>query len=201
MKEILLATGNSHKVVEISEILSPLGIKVLSLKDFPDLPSPEETGETFTENALIKARAAHFATGLPVLADDSGLVIESLGGEPGVHSARYAGPGAPASAMIEKVLKGLKGLEGNRRQAHFETVLIFQYESDVFVEVRGVVQGHIALAPCGEDGFGYDPIFIPKGETRSFAEMSLEEKNEISHRSRALAALLPKLREILERRK
>lgn len=197
--EILFASSNRHKVEEIQQVLEPLSIRLLSLKDFPDLKSPEEDGETFLENALIKARAAREVTGLPVLADDSGLVIPALGGEPGVHSARYAGPGAPAWAMMAKVLGKLRLAESFRTPAYFETVLVFQYGPDEYKHTRGVVEGRIAPAPRGTEGFGYDPIFIPNGWEKTFAEISLEEKNQLSHRSRALTAILPFLWEYLSR--
>lgn len=199
-REILLATSNRHKVVEIQQVLSTLEVRLLSLADFPDLKSPEENGETFLENALIKAEAAWQATGLPVLADDSGLVIPVLGGEPGVHSARYAGPGAPAWAMMAKVLGKLRLTESFRAPAYFETVLVFQYGPKKFHHSRGIVEGKIASAPRGTEGFGYDPIFIPDGWEMTFAEITLGEKNQLSHRSRALSAMTPYLKKYFSER-
>jgi len=198
--EILFATSNRHKVIEVQQVLSPLEIRLLSLNDFPALISPEENGETFLDNALIKATAAFQATGLPVLADDSGLVIPALGGEPGVHSARYAGPGAPAWAMMAKVLGKLRLAESFRTPAFFETVLVFQIGPKDFKHTRGAVDGKIASAPRGSEGFGYDPIFIPDGWEKTFAEISLEEKNRLSHRSRALSAMIPHLKEYFSTR-
>ena len=183
---LLLCSGNPGKIAELIALL-PSGMELLSLKDenLPlDLP---ETGNTLKENALQKARFAHERTGLPCLADDSGLEVDALDGAPGVYSARFAGPEKNDKANMELVLQKLGDSE--ERSARFRTVLAYvdARETRYF---EGVVEGTIAMQGRGEGGFGYDPIFIPDGEQRSFAEMEAQEKNAMSHRAKAMQAFL-----------
>lgn len=185
---MVLATTNSHKIEEITAALAGRNFEFKSLTAWPDFVAPEETGDSFEANALIKARWGRLATGMLTLADDSGLVVPALGGAPGVHSARYAGVGAGADAMMAKLLKNMEGISD--RRAYFETVLVlFESETNLWM-ARGQVFGQIRTAPRGNQGFGYDPLFVPDGHERTFAEMSLNEKNNLSHRARALKNLL-----------
>ncbi|MGN6742687.1 MAG: RdgB/HAM1 family non-canonical purine NTP pyrophosphatase [Amnibacterium sp.] len=185
---IVLATGNAHKVAELRAILEPLlpGVELVPFGG----PSPVEDGDTFLENALIKARAANAATGLPALADDSGIAVDALGGAPGIHSARYAGTGDDADnrrLLLERL--------GDRTARHAQFVCAaVLVDGDERYEVVVEWPGEVLDAPAGGGGFGYDPLFVPEGEQRSAAELSAEEKNAASHRGqafRALAASLP----------
>lgn len=180
--ELIFASHNQHKLQEI-QVMMPKGIVVKSLSDIGYHYEIEETGDTFNENAAIKARAVFEATGLPCFADDSGLAVEALNGAPGVKSARYAGEPANNAANIQKLLSNLEN-ESNKT-AYFITVICLKTaEAEYFFEGR--VNGHIIPTPTGEGGFGYDPVFVPDGDTRTFAQMTAEEKNSISHRKRAL---------------
>lgn len=180
---ILLCTGNAGKVGELRALL-PGRFEVVSLAE-AGLPSDlPETGETLAENALQKARFAHARTGLPCLADDTGLEVDALGGAPGVRSARYAGEAKDPTANMRRLLMELGGATG--RQARFRTVLAY-VSTDEERTFEGIVEGVITGAPQGVGGFGYDPVFKPLGSTRTFAEMSREEKNAMSHRARAMA--------------
>lgn len=182
---ILLATNNRHKAEEIEAILSDLnGISVLTLSDYGrELPEPVEDGVTLEENAWIKAKEIHDATGLPVLADDTGLEVDQLDGAPGVYSARYAGESATYDDNCNALLDAMKG--ATSRTARFRTVICYvDTLRTLFAE--GEVKGMITEEKRGEGGFGYDPIFCPEGSEKTFAEMSSEEKNQISHRGRAL---------------
>jgi len=192
---LLLATGNPHKVREIGQILQRLtggaDFVLLGAADFPFIPAPEETGATFAENALLKARAYAAASGLLALAEDSGLVIEALGGRPGVYSARYA---ATSQAANARVLEALGGVAPAGRGARFECVAALADPHGGAAVRHGVLEGRIAAAPRGGGGFGYDPIFeLTQGQHtgRTTAEIAAEEKNAISHRGRALAAIAP----------
>lgn len=193
MKTLLLATRNGDKIKEISQALAGLPIELKSFKDFPELPEVEETGKTLFENAFLKARAYFLATGLPTLADDTGLEIIHLSGQPGVLSSRFAGPGATYAENVAKTLKLLQGVRAKDRKATFRCViaLVFSPADERYVE--GTLEGSITVAPIGKGGFGYDPIFYVPALERALAELSVEEKNEISHRGRALA----KVREVL----
>ncbi len=185
---ILLATNNAHKVAELTAILGRLeGVRILTLRDIADvIPEPVEDGETLEANAYIKAQEIHAATGLPVIADDTGLETAALGGAPGVMSARYAGEGASYGDNCRKLLEALEG--AGDRSARFRTVICYADASrTLFAE--GEVEGTILAGMRGEEGFGYDPLFVPAGEQRTFAEMSLEQKNRISHRALALERL------------
>lgn len=185
---ILLATNNLHKAEELSAILTESGkVTVLTLRDLPiAIPEPIEDGETLEANAYIKAVEIFQATGIPTIADDTGLEVAALDGAPGVYSARYAGPDATYSDNCQKLLNALAGQEN--RQAKFRTVLCY---TDGFrtLFAEGMVDGVILHEARGHDGFGYDPIFLPGGHHLTFAEMSPDQKNSISHRGRALVAL------------
>lgn len=184
---LVIATRNRHKLEEIQAIFALPSLHLLSSFDFPDVPDVEETGTTFEENAALKARALATATGRWAMGDDSGLEVEALGGAPGVYSARYAGlPAVDYAANNRKLLHALAG-SANRR-ARFRTVLALAAPDGRLFTVEGACEGVIADAPSGAGGFGYDPLFIPDGETLTFAEMPAERKNRISHRARALAA-------------
>lgn len=192
-KIIIFATNNAGKARELQALLSSLSIDVWGLDRFPDLPGVEEDQDTFEKNAIKKAQTRARQTGLPALADDSGLMVDCLGGEPGVHSARYAGPGASDADRNALLLERMKGQKN--RSARFVSAIAFcpNPASDQVIVVRGEVEGTIAPAPRGEHGFGYDPLFLlPSG--RTMAEITLEEKSEISHRARAFENLLPHLR-------
>ena len=190
---IVVATHNKGKLAEIRDLLGPYGIDAVSAGEL-DLPEPEETGETFEANAAIKALAAATASGLPALADDSGLCVAALGGQPGIHSARWAGEDKDfgrAMRNIEELVA--QGGTGDRR-AHFVAALCLAWPDGHTETVRGEVHGTLVWPPRGTLGFGYDPMFLPEGETRTFGEMSAEEKHGLkpgedglSHRARAFA--------------
>jgi XTP/dITP diphosphohydrolase len=188
----VLATANPHKATEIGEILAGV-VELLPRPD--DVPDVEETGDTLVANARLKAQALVAATGLPALADDTGLEVEALGGAPGVYSARYAGAAATYADNVAKLLKAMAGKKD--RRACFKTVALARWPDGAELVAEGVVNGTIAEAPTGHGGFGYDPVFVPaEGDGRSFAELAEESgdaKHRLSHRGRAfgqLAALL-----------
>lgn len=183
MKKLFLASGNTHKIEELSEVLNPLGIGLHSTLDYPDIPEPEEDQPTLEGNALKKARYWFEITGLPSLADDTGLEVEALNGAPGVYSARYAGEKATYDDNVEKLLSEL-GNKDNRKAA-FRTVIAF-VTADEEKLFEGVCKGTITKQKKGKKGFGYDPIFLPNGYTQTFAELNSHEKNKISHRGLAL---------------
>ena len=189
--KIVVATNNQNKIREIREMFSPLGFEVISQAEEGIDIDVEETGDTFAKNALIKARAAAMLTDNYVLADDSGLCVEALGGKPGVMSARYAGPDATDADKINKLLKAL-GDETDRR-AKFVSAMAFIFPNGDELMTQGEVSGVILREPRGENGFGYDPVFFSDDLGKTFAEADAEEKNSVSHRGRALAALYAEL--------
>ena len=191
-KKIVLATHNLHKQKEMNSILSSLGILIVGLDDFPQIGDIEETGSTLLENAFIKARTVHQLTGLPSIADDTGLEVDALHGAPGVYSARYAGQNPSFQENCDKLLSDLKDSANQNRNAKFRTVIAFVDKKMEF-QSEGIVKGVIVEKPRGVAGFGYDPIFQPNHREITFAEMDMEEKNRISHRSKALE----KMKEIL----
>jgi len=191
---IVLATRNEGKVREFLTLLEVQAARVESLRAHPDVILPPETGSTYRENAIAKARAVYGALGVPALGDDSGLEVDALGGAPGLHSARYAGPNASDAANKERLLQALQGIAPERRTARFWCVLALVLGPDDVVLSEGVCEGRILDAPRGEGGFGYDPLFLPDGETLTFAELPWERKNAISHRARAVAALREAMR-------
>ncbi len=183
--KLVIATKNRSKARELGEMLKGLEVEVLSLADFPSVALPPEDGDTFTENALIKARAVFEATGLPSLADDSGLAVDALDGRPGIYSARYAGRNATDEDNYMKLLCELEGVPLGKRAARF--VCALAYKDKVREEVfEGEFRGRIAERPRGENGFGYDPVFEVERLGRTAAELSPGEKNAISHRAEAL---------------
>ena len=185
----VLATFNRDKARELEALLNVPGLALAPLADFPNAVAPEETGATLLENALIKARAALAHSGLPAIADDTGLEVDALGGEPGVNAARFAGPGATYADNVRLLLERLAGVPPERRGARFRTVCVVVFPEGRRIETEGVLEGRIAEAPRGEAGFGYDRVFVPEGSERTLAEMSAEAKNAISHRGRAARAL------------
>ncbi len=184
---IVLATRNQGKIKEITELLSGYDIEIKSLNDFGPIPSVEETGETFDDNAYIKAHFTARVLGLPAIADDSGLVVEALDGAPGVYSARYAGEGATDEENNMKLLKEMEGK--TNRNAHFETAVILAVPRGPALTYIGKVEGEITESPRGENGFGYDPLFYYPPMSKTFAQMTGEEKNSISHRGKAIKEL------------
>lgn len=193
----IIATNNAKKLLELSRILNPLGIRTLSAKEAGvSLGEVEETGETFEENARLKARAALDKTGMPALADDSGLMVDALNGEPGIYSARYGGEGATDAQKNEKLLKNMENVPKGKRTARFVSAICCLFPDGREIMVRGECEGSIAYAPRGEGGFGYDPVFLV-GE-RSYAQLTPEEKDAISHRGRALRKLSEELKKVLQ---
>ncbi len=186
--QVVIATTNAGKFRELSEGLGPLGWKLLPLIDFP-VTLPPETGSTFDDNALMKAAFTSQKTGLPALADDSGLMVDALGGEPGVYSARYGGRSSDRDRNVY-LLERLRNVPPAERSARFVAVLTLAYPDGHVESYRGEVEGVILEAPRGGGGFGYDPLFYLPQLKKTFAEMSPEEKSRHSHRGRALAALL-----------
>lgn len=190
-QKLFFATGNRGKVEELENLVKDmaLDVEILTLADFPDFTPPPETGTTFRENALIKARSACDATGLPALADDSGLAVDALAGAPGVYSARYSGEGATAEANNEKLLLAMEGVPDGERTAHFFAVLCLALPDGSNAFSEGRVDGKILRNYQGNQGFGYDPLFFVPELGRGMAEMTMAEKNSISHRSRAFQGL------------
>ena len=185
---IVLATNNQNKVREISEKLHEFDINVISQSEAGCDIDVEETGTTFEENAILKAEAIYKVLGKPVIADDSGLEIDALNGEPGVYSKRYAGPNATDDNRIDKILDLLKDVEESKRTARFKCTICYIDEDGIKHIFVGISEGKIADKRYGNNNFGYDPIFIYEGKT--FAEISREEKNKISHRGRAVNQLV-----------
>jgi non-canonical purine NTP pyrophosphatase (RdgB/HAM1 family) len=188
-KVLLIGSGNRDKAAELADLLAPLGWEVKSLRDFPEVDEPEETGASFEENALLKARYYGERFEVDCVADDSGLEVDALDGAPGVYSARYAGEGCSYSDNNEKLLRELSTIPEEKRTARFLCCAAFVPREGESHTALGVVEGVIAKAARGASGFGYDPVFIPEGDTRSFAEMTPAEKHEISHRGRAFEQL------------
>ena len=192
MTSFVLATANPHKAQEMRDILTSLGFDVLARPD--DAPDVEETSETLEGNALLKARALSVATGAAAVADDTGLFVDALEGRPGVYSARYAGHGASYADNVQKLLVELDGVRDGHRDARFRSVIAVVYPDGRTFTVEGVLEGSIIQSPRGSEGFGYDPVFVPTGAMgRTLAELTPTQKNELSHRGRALRALAEKL--------
>ena len=194
--EILLATGNKNKVRELQDMLDKEKWQVKSLQDFPNVIIPPEDAPDFLGNAFIKARAAAKQTGLLTLADDSGLVVDALNGAPGVHSARYAGEGHNDKANNHKLLCELKDIPMNERTARFMSCIALVTPEGREEYAIGVCEGKIGFKEVGKEGFGYDPLFIVGNTNKTMAELTLAEKNAVSHRGRALKEILLKLSEI-----
>ena len=188
---VVLASSNAGKLREFSELFAGRGFTLSRQSDFGIEPPPE-TGSTFLENALIKARNAARITGLPAIADDSGIEVDALGGAPGVHSARYAGEGASDDANLDKLLAALAGVEPPRRGARYRCVIVYVAHADDDAPLigEGCWEGQLIGERRGNGGFGYDPSFVPAGDTRTVAQIPPQEKNLKSHRAQALGAFL-----------
>ncbi len=204
MRKLVLATQNNGKIKEFERLLAEFAsdIQVLGLRDFPDMPDIPETGESFIENSLLKARGISKFTNLPALADDSGLCIDYLNGDPGIYSARWSGVHGDDAANISKVLLQLEGIPLNVRSAHFkcEVALVFpdghKHQGREFTE-SGKLSGVITLSPRGTAGFGFDPIFQPDGAELTLGEFAHGEKDKMSHRGIAMRAIAPRILELL----
>ena len=192
--KLVLASKNEKKLREMDEILSSLGIEVISEAQAGVYVEVEETGTTFEENSLLKAKAVMEASGLPAIADDSGLCVDALGGAPGVYSARYGGPELDDTGRYRLLLENMKG---QPRGARFVSVITCCFPNGDVLTARGECPGTIAFAPMGEGGFGYDPVFFLPKLKKTFAQLTPEEKNAISHRGLALRAFREKLEEYL----
>jgi XTP/dITP diphosphohydrolase len=189
---LVIATHNPGKVRELSDLFLPHGFDVVSAGAL-GLEEPEETEATFTGNALLKARAAAKASGLPALADDSGLAVTALGGAPGIYSARWAGPSKDFALAMQRVEAELQAIGAADRSAKFVCALALAWPDGREAVFEGEVHGHLVWPPRGGKGFGYDPVFVPEGEARTFGEMPYEEKHAMSHRARALSKLMAAL--------
>ncbi|MGW3468487.1 RdgB/HAM1 family non-canonical purine NTP pyrophosphatase [Saccharopolyspora sp. NPDC000995] len=199
MTRVLLATRNQKKLVELRRILEAegvTGVEVVGLADVPEFPEAPETGVTFEDNAVAKAADAAKATGLPAVADDSGIAVDALNGMPGVLSARWSGKHGDDQANLDLLLGQLADVPDERRGAAFVSASALVLPDGTETVVRGEWRGTVIREERGANGFGYDPIFVPEGETRTSAELSPEEKDADSHRGRALRLLLPALREL-----
>ncbi|EWH11995.1 dITP/XTP pyrophosphatase [Catenovulum agarivorans DS-2] len=197
-KQIVLATGNPGKVAEFNQMFSKFGLTFTAQKEF-NVPEAEETGLTFIENAILKARNAAKHTGLPAIADDSGIEVDYLQGAPGIYSARYAGANASDKDNLEKLLSALEGVPQAQRTARFQCVLVYlRHENDPTpIVCQGSWQGIITQQASGENGFGYDPIFYVPERNCTSAELDKQDKNKISHRAQALAQLVQKLEQLV----
>lgn len=194
--KIVLASKNTHKMVEFQQILSPLGIEVILESQLGIDVDVEETGTTFEENSFLKAEAVMKATGLPAMADDSGIAVDALNGEPGIYSARYGGdPSLDDWGRLLLLLKNMENVPDGQRQGKFVSAITLVYPDGRTIQVRGEVAGEITREAKGSGGFGYDPIFYYPPMGRTFGEVSAEEKNSVSHRANALKLLYDKLRE------
>ena len=185
--KLVLATHNKGKIREFQKVFSEIGWEAVPVADVSDVPDPEETGKTFKENALQKAHYYAKVTNLPVLSDDSGIIADVLGDRPGVYSARYAGgEGHNAEANMQKLLQNMQGVQNRKAQFRTAICLILDGKKHLF---EGIVKGEIIKEKRGSSGFGYDPIFVPEGYTKTFAELGNETKNKISHRALAVEKL------------
>ena len=194
--KLVLASKNEKKLKEMQDILSQMGVEVCLESAVGVDVDVEETGTTFEENSLLKAKAVMEASGLPAIADDSGLCVDALGGAPGVYSARYGGPGLDDTGRYRLLLENMKG---QPRAAKFVSVITCCVPNGDVLTARGECPGTIAFAPMGEGGFGYDPVFFVPGLKKTFAQLTAEEKNAISHRGKALEAFRVKLEEYLNK--
>jgi XTP/dITP diphosphohydrolase len=197
---LVLATRNKGKIEELRRILADvpgLVIDLVGVEEFAHVEEVEETGETFIDNALLKARAVAAATELPAVADDSGLCVDHLGGAPGVRSARWAGEPSDDEANLALVLRQMGGVSAEDRGAHFACAAALVVPGKGERVAEGTLEGHLIETPRGDGGFGYDPIFVADGDTRTTAELAPEDKDAISHRGRAFRALAPMIAELL----
>lgn len=194
---LLLATRNPGKVREFRQLLGGLSVALKDLRDFPEAPEVAEDGNTYLSNARLKARAMARFTGLPCLADDSGIEVDALGGAPGIHSARFAGPGSTDEANRALLLERLRDVPEPRRRARFRCVIVVAKQDGREIVAEGTCEGFVTREARGNGGFGYDPIFFYPPANRTAAQLSEAEKNRISHRANACAALIPGLLDFL----
>jgi len=194
---VVIATKNEGKIKEILEIIKLNDVSFSTFEDFDNWPDVDENGSTFKENAVLKAKATLGFSGLPALADDSGLEVDALGGEPGVISARYAGDNCSTPENNTKLLNKLKGVAVSERTAQFRCVAAYFNLEGTLLVTEGICRGHIAVEPKGTGGFGYDPLFVPDGYDVTIAQLPPEEKNQISHRGKAFSAMKSKLEKLL----
>ncbi|MDO8885873.1 XTP/dITP diphosphatase [Candidatus Oleimmundimicrobium sp.] len=192
----VIASKNEGKIREIKDILNLKWLEFLTYKDFEKWPEVEETGKNFEENAILKAQKLAECLKLPAFADDSGLEVDVLGGEPGIYSSRYAGEFAKDEDNIKKLLSKLRSLSINKRTARFKCSAVLFIPNGKIFKTEGVCEGHIINEPRGSNGFGYDPVFVPKGYDKTMAELPVEIKNKISHRGQAFRKLKEILKEI-----
>ncbi|WP_103528260.1 MULTISPECIES: RdgB/HAM1 family non-canonical purine NTP pyrophosphatase [Streptomyces] len=199
MQQLVLATRNAHKVTELRAILADAGItaELIGADAFPEVPDVKETGTTFAENALLKAHALARATGLPAIADDSGLCVDVMGGAPGIFSARWAGRHGDDQANLDLLLAQLNEIDDPHRAAHFACAAAFALPDGTERVVEGRLNGTLRRAASGSHGFGYDPILQPDGQSRTCSELTPDEKNAISHRGRAFRELAPVIAPLL----
>ena len=190
--KLLLATQNKHKVEELTRLMQPYAVEVVSLLEYPEIGEIIEDGDTLEANALIKARTGYAHCGIPTIADDTGLAVDALDGAPGVYAARYAGENATYDDNVKKMLNELSGVPEDRRQAQFQTAAVF-FDGSETVIGHGEVPGIITMERQGNSGFGYDPIFYIPEKQKTYAQMDLKEKNILSHRKRAFAHLIDQL--------
>ena len=200
MTKLVLATRNVHKVAELRRILAEaghVGIERVGVEAFPGVEDVAETGVTFEENAVLKARTVARATGVAAIADDSGLCVDVLGGAPGVFSARWSGPSRDDLANLRLLLDQLSDVPDEHRGAHFACAAVLALPDGTVRVAEGRLDGILIRGPRGANGFGYDPVFVPAGESRTTAQMTAAEKDAISHRGRAFRAIVPAVRELL----
>ncbi len=195
--QIVMATKNEDKIKEIKEIITLNNVQFLTFQDFEDWPDVKERESTFKENAVLKAKTLLNFTKLSSLADDSGLEVDVLGGEPGILSARYAGPNCSTADNNAKLLKKLEGIPVQKRVARFRCAAAFAGTNGILLVSEETCNGHIALEPRGSGGFGYDPLFVPDGYGETIAQLTPEKKNQISHRGKAFRSLKQKLEKML----
>jgi XTP/dITP diphosphohydrolase len=188
LSKLVLATRNQDKVAEIREVLADIPVQILSLEQFSDAPEVVEDRDTLEGNAIKKVLVIHWHTDLPAVADDTGLLVDALNGAPGVYSSRFAGPGATYADNVQKLLRMMEGIPWPQRTAEFRTVMALAVNGKTQI-VEGKCRGLITRAPCGHNGFGYDPVFFIPELNKTLAELARAEKNRISHRGQALAAL------------
>lgn len=195
METVIIASTNQGKLKEFKELMKGLSVEVKSLKDFPEIGDIEENGASFAENAYIKAKAVFDATGCLSIADDSGLEVDALDGAPGIYSARYAGEEKNDTANNEKLLSEMNAVSDENRGAQFHCAIVAIDQNGTRYDAEGIVRGHILRAPQGENGFGYDPLFYIEEFGRTTAELSMDEKNKISHRGQAVRQIVEILKE------